>query len=197
VALGPLLKSKTIVRPSIIYLRNPNSLLTLCNFLVDLSRQALAVKIINGIDELNIYLLFESNCKDLKINDDNFRPLIVSALYNSDRRINQMRPSILTLKKDDFSNGRFNGLVLRNSAVNLQQIDIWTRKEIVPVYAQLVDHSLTQGNTAFYKGYFDMIISFLDINRNSPTISIKYNDIRTIEELSNIKEYNVSPFCGF
>jgi hypothetical protein len=108
-----------------------------------------------------------------------------------------MRPSILTLKKDDFSNGRFNGLVLRNSAVNLQQIDIWTRKEIVPVYAQLVDHSLTQGNTAFYKGYFDMIISFLDINRNSPTISIKYNDIRTIEELSNIKEYNVSPFCGF
>jgi hypothetical protein len=196
VALGPILKNKTFVKPSILYFRSEHSLLKLCNFLVDLSLQSLDFKISNEIEDISVREMFEYNNKELQVIDDNFRPLIVSALYNSDRRVNRMRPSLLKLKKDDFRDGRFNGMVLRNNSVYLQQIDIWTKREIVPVYAQLVNHSLTQTNTNYYKGYFDMIISFLDIKRNSSTISIKYKDIRTIEELFKIKEYKVSPLGG-
>jgi len=150
-------------------------------------------------DESGDYIkeMFEYKNKELQVIDDNFRPLIVSALYNSDRRVNRMRPSLLKLNKDNFGEGRYDGMVLRNNAVYLQQKDIWTQREIVPVYAQLVEHSLTQTNTNYYKGYFDMIISFLEVNKNSPTISIKYNDIRTVDELSEIKEYKVSPLGGF
>lgn len=197
VAVGPLLKNKTFVKPSILYFRNEYSLPSLCNFLVDLSRQTLEMKVNNGIDDIIIKELFDFNGTELEVSDENFRPLIVSALYNSDRRLNRIRPSLLKLNKDDFKEGRFNGMVLRNNAVYLQQKDIWNKREIVPVYAPLVTHSLTQTNTNYYKGYFDMIISFIDINRNSSTVSIKYNDTRTIEELSKIKEYKILPLGGF
>lgn len=186
VVFDPMSRGKSVFGPSIFYLRNEKSLLSLCNFLVSLSRYAINVNINNSIDTIDFSLLYESN-KELyqkrlkqfnygrfdynkppfKIDDTKFRPIICGGYT-----IDECLPSLYQIDTQNTFAHRtecckeliFDGKFLAHTYVLYK---------FFPVYYNLLNNSLIKCSKCNHTpvGLFNLIISFkintknLSINR--------------------------------